>query len=418
MTDTPHQSAVTRAIESQRAEAIQRELRKTEAATREILRLVGGGELKAEATERPASAGISTTATPALDELIAQNGGEEVFEPLREEELRQAIESDQRAAVARALLAPSAPAMNVRAAFRAMLEEDGMEEAYRSNVAMLLHDRWGITDHGKRNRCATEILALICRDDYVNVLMEHDKNPLPEAPSAPAAKSADESKAGIYRKFKVELTDGSSCLGGKHERCHYFVLDWNHDRFAVPAARAYADACASEYPALAEDLRDMADAFGGASAPAADAAMQLERDDEARKRAEWENLFHEAQRKVLRLEEEARAMQRRAEAAEEELSELRPLYSLAKAIAEKDAPTAPQGGLPEVGEMVETLIVPAYKGKLYPITAINEYIEIGCDCCIHATGDEGNERCRFLLKDEGKTWRRVPQPQAQGSEKT
>ena len=33
------------------------------------------------------------------------------------------------------------------------------------------------------------------------------------------------------------------------------------------------------------------------SAPAADAAMQLERDDEARKRAEWENLFHEAQRK-------------------------------------------------------------------------------------------------------------------------
>ena len=144
MTDTPHQSAVTRAIESQRAEAIQRELRKTEAATREILRLVGGGELKAEATERPASAGISTTATPALDELIAQNGGEEVFEPLREEELRQAIESDQRAAVARALLAPSAPAMNVRAAFRAMLEEDGMEEAYRSNVAMLLHDRWGM----------------------------------------------------------------------------------------------------------------------------------------------------------------------------------------------------------------------------------------------------------------------------------
>jgi len=81
------------------------------------------------------------------------------------------------AGVGSAQAATTAP--SARAAFRAMLEEDGMEEAYRSNVAMLLHDRWGITDHGKRNRCATEILALICRDDYVEVLKEHDRNPLP-----------------------------------------------------------------------------------------------------------------------------------------------------------------------------------------------------------------------------------------------
>ena len=60
---------------------------------------------------------------------------------------------------------------------------------------------------------------------------------------------------GIYRKFVVSRTDGSSCVGGKHETCAYFVLDWQHDPFAVPAARAYADACEATYPALAADLR-------------------------------------------------------------------------------------------------------------------------------------------------------------------
>lgn len=63
---------------------------------------------------------------------------------------------------------------------------------------------------------------------------------------------------GIYRKFTVERADGSSRPGGKHERCEYFVLDWAHDPFAIPAARAYADACEAKYPALAEDLRVMA----------------------------------------------------------------------------------------------------------------------------------------------------------------
>ena len=64
---------------------------------------------------------------------------------------------------------------------------------------------------------------------------------------------------GIYRKFLVSRTDGSSRVGGKHEQCAYFVLDWHHDPFAVPAARAYADACEATHPALASDLRKMAD---------------------------------------------------------------------------------------------------------------------------------------------------------------
>ncbi len=60
---------------------------------------------------------------------------------------------------------------------------------------------------------------------------------------------------GLYKKFEVERSDGSSKPGGKHEFCDYFVLDWIHDPFAIPAARAYADACEKMYPELASDLR-------------------------------------------------------------------------------------------------------------------------------------------------------------------
>ncbi len=63
---------------------------------------------------------------------------------------------------------------------------------------------------------------------------------------------------GLYRKFDVRRTDGSSDPGGKHEACEYFVLDWQHDPFTVPAVRAYADACEATYPALAADLRTKA----------------------------------------------------------------------------------------------------------------------------------------------------------------
>jgi hypothetical protein len=63
---------------------------------------------------------------------------------------------------------------------------------------------------------------------------------------------------GLFRKYNVERTDGSSAPGGKHHGCEYFVLDLSHDPFAPPALRAYAAACAAEYPALAADLRTIA----------------------------------------------------------------------------------------------------------------------------------------------------------------
>lgn len=59
---------------------------------------------------------------------------------------------------------------------------------------------------------------------------------------------------GVYKKFRVERTNGSSAEGGRHFGCEYFVLDLIHDPFAVPALYAYADACARTFPALAADL--------------------------------------------------------------------------------------------------------------------------------------------------------------------
>lgn len=46
----------------------------------------------------------------------------------------------------------------IRDAFEA---DEHFKYGYVSNVAMLLHDRYGITDHKKRNDAAKEILELI-----------------------------------------------------------------------------------------------------------------------------------------------------------------------------------------------------------------------------------------------------------------
>ncbi len=60
---------------------------------------------------------------------------------------------------------------------------------------------------------------------------------------------------GIYKKYEVSRTDGSSKEGGKHADCQYFVLDVTHDKFAEAALTAYIEACKDEYPQLAQDLR-------------------------------------------------------------------------------------------------------------------------------------------------------------------
>lgn len=63
---------------------------------------------------------------------------------------------------------------------------------------------------------------------------------------------------GLHQKFVVRRTDGTNRKGEKHHGCDYFVLELTHDTFAAAALLAYADACETEYPELAADLRESA----------------------------------------------------------------------------------------------------------------------------------------------------------------
>lgn len=67
-------------------------------------------------------------------------------------------------------------------------------------------------------------------------------------------RSGDDYNRGLYRKFEVTRTDGSSEPGKKHHRCRYFVLDVDHDQFSGAALKAYADACREKFPKLAKDI--------------------------------------------------------------------------------------------------------------------------------------------------------------------
>lgn len=65
---------------------------------------------------------------------------------------------------------------------------------------------------------------------------------------------SDDTKTGIRRKYDIKRTDGSSEPGGKHADCTYFVLDLEHDEFALAALKAYAKACKKTHPQLARDI--------------------------------------------------------------------------------------------------------------------------------------------------------------------
>jgi hypothetical protein len=64
-----------------------------------------------------------------------------------------------------------------------------------------------------------------------------------------------DAQQGLYGKFRIERTDGSSATGCKHHGCDYFVLDVTHDKCAPPALAAYAAAVERTHPLLAADMR-------------------------------------------------------------------------------------------------------------------------------------------------------------------
>jgi hypothetical protein len=91
---------------------------------------------------------------------------------------------------------------------------------------------------------------------------------------------------GIYRKYTVTRTDGSSGPDGKHEHCNYFVLDLAHDKFALPALKAYRKACAKEFPALAQDLSYIVTALDNYDEPNAVAETLMSRGERNTRPAE------------------------------------------------------------------------------------------------------------------------------------
>ncbi len=95
------------------------------------------------------------------------------------------------------------------------------------------------------------------------------------APVAPRSEPVTREQQGLIRKFNVTRTDGTDALGGKHYQCFYFVLDVDHDPFALPALTAYADACEDKLPALAVDLRKWVDERKGVSKPTFSVTMKL-----------------------------------------------------------------------------------------------------------------------------------------------
>lgn len=128
---------------------------------------------------------------------------------------------------------------------------------------------WKDEKHGRKKFRATDCHVVMfydekdhrwridndCDAEWVksNMLLDPIQTESGESPAE--TPPVDKRNTGLYRKFQVTRTDGSSSPGGKHENCEYFVLDLDHDKFALPALKAYAMACVSEYPALSIDLQ-------------------------------------------------------------------------------------------------------------------------------------------------------------------
>lgn len=72
----------------------------------------------------------------------------------------------------------------------------------------------------------------------------------------------DDKKRGVYKRYEVKRLND---LDGKHDDCFLFVLDIDHDPFAVPALNSYIDACEHDYELLAHSLTHVLTSRGHAT---------------------------------------------------------------------------------------------------------------------------------------------------------
>lgn len=59
----------------------------------------------------------------------------------------------------------------------------------------------------------------------------------------------------LQQKYYVERIDERDRAGGDRADSKYFVLDYIHDPYSIPALEAYALACFKDYPNLSEEIR-------------------------------------------------------------------------------------------------------------------------------------------------------------------
>ena len=153
------------------------------------------------------------------------------------------------------------------------------------------------SEEEKQNELLARIIALEEKIDAMPQCTQParsvPKDGLPDRdPDLPAEQQ------GLFRKFVVHRTDGSSTPGGKHCGCRYFVLDVDHDKHAVAALTAYAADCEKTHPELAKDLREKWGAQPAPSIPEAvmeviaDLIYEVERNicphEETHRGGQWE----------------------------------------------------------------------------------------------------------------------------------
>jgi hypothetical protein len=98
-------------------------------------------------------------------------------------------------------------------------------------------------------------------------------------------RTEDDRDKGLYSKYLIIKRDSDRVVYDA------FVLRYNDDPFAIPALRAYAEACKERYPLLAADLIETADRHEGYQAKRRtdDARLkQLESEGKLNFEPEWE----------------------------------------------------------------------------------------------------------------------------------
>ena len=59
----------------------------------------------------------------------------------------------------------------------------------------------------------------------------------------------------LQQKYYVDRIDGRDRAGGDRVDSKYFVLDYVHDPYSIPALEAYAFACHKELPNLSQEIQ-------------------------------------------------------------------------------------------------------------------------------------------------------------------